>query len=112
MTLDVATKQQSQAVVQNQPQIDCDEILCSAISNFSTRDRGKFLWTYNSDISVRLSDHLDPLATVQRTVTSDLPYQVPTFPANHVPILYITVPCYAYAYKTTYSFSHGQTLPF
>ena len=112
MTLDVATKHQSQAVVLNQPQIDCNEILCSTISNLSTRDRGKSLWTYNSDISMRLSDYVDPLATVQRTVTSDLPYQVPTFPANHVPILYMTVPCYAYAYKTTYSFSHGQTLPF
>lgn len=91
MTLGVVTKQQFQAVVQNQPQIDCDEILCSAISNFSTRDRGKSRWTYNSDFSMRLSEHLDPLATVQRTVTSDLPYQVHTFPTNHVPILYMTV---------------------
>ena len=41
---------------------------------------------YNSDISMRLSDHLDPLATVQRTVTSDLPCQIPK--AIMFPFLY------------------------
>lgn len=87
----------------NQPQIDCDEILCSAISNFSTRANSCGIQPWYQYEAFRPS-----WPSCHCAEDSHFWPALSNSQSHHVPILYMTVPCYAYAYKTTSSFPLGR----